>query len=330
LNKIALSGIKPTGELHIGNYLGMIKPALDLANEYQALYFIADYHALTTVRDRKTMNQLVYDVAASLLALGLDAEKIVFFRQADVPEIFELTWILACFTSKGLLNRAHAYKSVVEANQAAGKLPDADINAGLYNYPVLMAADILLYGSNFVPVGQDQRQHVEIARDIAEAVNHNYGSIFTLPEPLIQKEVMTIPGIDGRKMSKNYNNTIPIFADPKTLRKQVMRIVTDSKRPEDSKNPDTCNVFGIYRYFAAPEAVEAKRRLYLKGGLAYSDIKEELYELLENKFGGSRKAYMKLLKDRGHLDAVLIRGAAKARAIGRPVMEKLRRKIGIR
>jgi tryptophanyl-tRNA synthetase len=330
LKKIALSGLKPTGELHIGNYLGMIKPALDLADEYQALYFIADYHALTTVRDRKTLNQLVYDVAASILALGLDAEKIVFFRQADVPEIFELTWILACFTSKGLLNRAHAYKSAVEANQAAGKLPDADINAGLYNYPVLMAADILLYGSNFVPVGQDQRQHVEIARDIAEAVNHNYGSIFTLPEPLIQKEVMTIPGIDGRKMSKNYNNTIPIFADPQTLRKQVMRIVTDSKRPEDPKNPDTCNVFGIYRYFATPEAVEAKRRLYLKGGLAYSDIKEELYELLENKFGGSRKAYQRLLKDRGHLDAVLIRGAVKARAIGRPVMEKLRRKIGIR
>lgn len=330
MNKIALSGIKPTGELHIGNYLGMIKPALDLADEYQALYFIADYHALTTVRDRKTLNQLVYDVAASLLALGLDAEKIVFFRQADVPEIFELTWILACFTSKGLLNRAHAYKSAVEANQAAGRLPDADINAGLYNYPVLMAADILLYGSNFVPVGQDQRQHVEIARDIAEAVNHNYGSIFTLPEPLIQKGVMTIPGIDGRKMSKNYNNTIPIFADPKTLRKQVMRIVTDSKRPEDPKNPDTCNVFGIYRYFATPEAVEAKRCLYLKGGLAYSDIKEELYELLENKFGASRKAYLRLLKDRGHLDAVLIRGAVKARAIGRPVMEKLRHKIGIR
>lgn len=330
MNKIALSGIKPTGELHIGNYLGMIKPALDLADEYQALYFIADYHALTTVRDRKTLNHLIYDVAASLLALGLDAEKIVFFRQADIPEIFELTWILACLTSKGLLNRAHAYKSAVEANQAAGKLPDADINAGLYNYPVLMAADILLYGSNFVPVGQDQRQHVEIARDIAEAVNHNYGSIFTLPEPLIQKEVMTIPGIDGRKMSKNYNNTIPIFADSKTLRKQVMRIVTDSKRPEDPKNPDTCNVFGIYRYFAAPEAVEAKRSLYLKGGLAYSDIKEELYELLENKFGRSRKTYMGLLKDRGHLDAVLIRGAVKARAIGRPVMEKLRRKIGIR
>jgi tryptophanyl-tRNA synthetase len=330
LKKIALSGIKPTGELHIGNYLGMIKPALELADQYQALYFIADYHALTTVRDRKTLNQLVYEVAAALLALGLDTEKIVFFRQADVPEIFELTWILACFTSKGLLNRAHAYKFAVEANQAAGKLPDADINAGLYNYPVLMAADILLYGSNFVPVGQDQRQHVEIARDIAEAVNHNYGTIFTLPEPLIQEEVMTIPGIDGRKMSKNYHNTIPIFVDPKSLRKQVMRIVTDSKRPEDPKNPDACNVFGIYRYFAAPPAVEAKRRLYLNGGLAYSDIKQELYELLENKFGASRKAYMNLLKDHGHLDAVLNRGAAKARVIGRPVMEKLRSKIGIR
>jgi tryptophanyl-tRNA synthetase len=330
LKKIALSGIKPTGALHIGNYLGMIKPALDLATDYQALYFIADYHALTTVRDRKSMNRLVYGVAASLLALGLDTEKIVFFRQADVPEIFELTWILACFTAKGLLNRAHAYKAAVDANQEAGKQPDADINAGLYNYPVLMAADILLYGSHFVPVGQDQRQHVEIARDIADALNHNYGRIFTLPEPLIQEEVMTIPGIDGRKMSKNYSNTLPIFADPKTLRKQVMRIVTDSKSPEDPKDPEACNVFGIYRYFATPEAVEAKRKLYIEGGLAYSDIKQELYELLEEKFGSKREAYLKLVQDHGHLDAVLEQGAAKARAIGKPLMEKLRRKIGIR
>ena len=330
MKKIALSGIKPTGELHIGNYLGMIKPALDLAKEYQALYFIADYHALTTVRDRKTLNHLVYGVAASLLALGLDTEKIVFFRQADVPEIFELTWVLACFTAKGLLNRAHAYKAAVDANQEAGKQPDTDINAGLYNYPVLMAADILLYGSHYVPVGQDQRQHVEIARDIADALNHNYGRIFTLPEPLIQEEVMTIPGIDGRKMSKNYSNTLPIFADPKTLRKQVMRIVTDSKSPEDPKDPDACNVFGIYRYFAAPEAVEAKRKLYLKGGLAYSDIKQELYELLESKFGPKREAYLQLVQDHGHLDAILEQGAAKARAFGKPLMEKLRRKIGIR
>ena len=330
MKKIALSGIKPTGELHIGNYLGMIQPALDLADEYQALYFIADYHALTTVHDRKTLNQLVYDVAASLLALGLDTEKIIFFRQADVPEIFELTWILACFTAKGLLNRAHAYKAVFDANQEAGKQPDADINAGLYSYPVLMAADILLYGSHFVPVGQDQRQHVEIARDIADALNHNYGRIFALPEPLIQDEVMTIPGIDGRKMSKNYNNTIPIFADAKAVRKQVMRIVTDSKSPEDPKDPDACNVFGIYRYFATPQAVETKRNLYLQGGLAYSDIKQELYELLENKFGGCRETYLRLVVDHGYLDTILSQGAVKARAIGMPVMEKLRRKIGIR
>jgi tryptophanyl-tRNA synthetase len=330
LKKIALSGIKPTGELHIGNYLGMIKPALDLADEYQALYFIADYHALTTVHDRKMLNQLVYEVAAALLALGLDTEKIVFFRQADVPEIFELTWILACFTAKGMLNRAHAYKAAVDANQAAGKQPDADINAGLYNYPVLMAADILLYGSHFVPVGQDQRQHVEIARDIADALNHNYGRIFTLPEPLIQDEVMTIPGIDGRKMSKNYNNTIPIFADAKAVRKQVMRIVTDSKSPEDPKDPEACNVFGIYRYFATPQAVETKRNLYLQGGLAYSDIKQELYELLEKKFGGSRETYLRLVADHGYLDTILNQGAVKARAIGMPVMEKVRRKIGIR
>jgi tryptophanyl-tRNA synthetase len=330
LKKIALSGIKPTGELHIGNYLGMIKPALDLADEYQALYFIADYHALTTVRERKTLNQLVYDVAASLLALGLDTEKTIFFRQADIPEIFELTWILSCFTSKGLLNRAHAYKAAVDANQAAGRQPDADINAGLYNYPVLMAADILLYGSHFVPVGQDQRQHVEIARDIADTLNHNFGRIFVLPEPLIQEEVMTIPGIDGRKMSKNYHNTIPIFADSKTLRKRVMRIVTDSKRPDEPKNPDECNVFGIYRYFASPEAVETTRSLYLNGGLAYRDIKQELYELLENKYAKNRETYLNLVQDHGHLDAILNQGAEKARALAAPVMGKLQRKIGIR
>ena len=308
----------------------MIKPALDLAAEYQALYFIADYHALTTVRDRKALNQLVYDVAASLLALGLDTEKIIFFRQADVPEIFELTWILSCFTSKGLLNRAHAYKAAVDANRDAGKRPDADINAGLYNYPVLMAADILLYGSHFVPVGQDQRQHVEIARDIADTLNHNYGRIFVLPEPLIQDAVMTIPGIDGRKMSKNYSNTIPIFADSQAMRKRVMRILTDSKRPEESKNPDACNVFGIYRYFAAPDAVEAKRNLYLQGGLAYSEIKHELYELLDKKYAGSREVYLTLVEDQPRLDAILSRGAEKARVIGMRVMEKLRRKIGIK
>ena len=329
MKQIALSGIKPTGTLHIGNYLGMIKPALDLIEKYQTLYFVADYHALTTLKDKDRLNLYVYDVAATLLALGLNTEKVIFFRQSDIPEIFELTWILNCFTPKGLLNRAHAYKAAVDANLSAGRQPDSDINAGLYNYPVLMAADILLYGSHFVPVGQDQRQHVEIARDIAITLNNTCGEILTVPEPLIQEMVMTIPGIDGRKMSKNYNNTIPIFADPKALHKQVMRIVTDSKRPEDPKNPDECNVFNIFKYFASPEAIESRRNVYLKGGLAYSEMKQQLYELLNELFGGRRNTYRQLLGDKNHLDRILNQGAAKARAIAGPVLQRVRRAVGI-
>jgi len=329
VKQIALSGIKPTGTLHIGNYLGMIKPALDLIEKYQTLYFVADYHALTTLKDKDRLNLYVYDVAATLLALGLNTEKVIFFRQSDIPEIFELTWILNCFTPKGLLNRAHAYKAAVDDNLSAGRQPDADVNAGLYNYPVLMAADILLYGSHFVPVGQDQRQHVEIARDIAITLNNTCGEILTVPEPLIQELVMTIPGIDGRKMSKNYHNTIPIFADPKALRKQVMRIVTDSKRPEDPKNPDDCNVFNIFKYFASPEAIESRRNVYLKGGLAYSEMKQQLYELLNELFGGRRNTYRQLLGDKNHLDRILNQGAAKARAIAGPVLQRVRRAVGI-
>ena len=329
MKPIALSGIKPTGNLHIGNYLGMIKPAFDLIENYQTLYFVADYHALTTLKDKGTLNQYIYDVAATLLALGLDPETVIFFRQSDIPEIFEFTWILNCFTAKGLLNRAHAYKAAADENLSAGKQPDENINAGVYNYPVLMAADILLYGSHFVPVGQDQRQHVEIARDIAITVNGICGQILTVPEPLIQESVMTIPGTDGRKMSKNYNNTIPIFADSKDLRKQVMRIVTDSRPPEDPKNPDECNVFNIFKYFASPPAVELRRKAYLKGGLAYSDIKQELYELLNAFFGSRRDTYHQLLDDKDQLDGILSKGADKARAMARPVLACLRRAIGI-
>ena len=329
MKQIALSGIKPTGTLHIGNYLGMIKPAFDLVENFQTLYFVADYHALTTLKDKDTLNQYVYDVAATLLALGLDPNKVVFFRQSDIHQIFEFTWILNCFTAKGLLNRAHAYKAAVETNLNDGKQPEADVNAGLYNYPVLMAADILLYGSHFVPVGQDQRQHVEIARDIAVAVNSVCGEVLTVPEPLIQKTVMTIPGIDGRKMSKNYHNTIPIFAEPKALRKQVMRIVTDSKRPQDPKNPEECNVFNIFKNFASAETIESRRNAYLNGGLAYSEIKQELYELLNEFFGGRRDTYQQLRDDKNYLDRILNRGADKARAVAGPVLEGMRRAIGI-
>ncbi|MGD2100104.1 MAG: tryptophan--tRNA ligase [Desulfobacterales bacterium] len=330
MKQIALSGIKPTGTLHIGNYLGMIKPAFDLIEKFQTLYFVADYHALTTFKDKNTLNQNVYDVAATLLALGLDPEKVIFFRQSDIQQIYEFTWILSCFTPKGLLNRAHAYKAAVDDNLKAGKQSDADINAGLYNYPVLMAADILLYGAQWVPVGQDQRQHVEIARDIAVAVNKSCGKVLTLPQPLIQEKVMTIPGIDGRKMSKNYDNTIPIFADTKFLRKQVMRIVTDSKRPEDPKDPDACNVFRIYKYFASAEAIAARRNAYLEGGLAYSDIKQELFERLNDFFGSRRNTYRQMLADKKHLDRILNQGAEKARALAEPVIDRLRRAIGIR
>ena len=329
MKKIALSGIKPTGTLHIGNYLGMIKPAFDLIENFQTLYFIADYHALTTLKDRVNLNQYVYDVAATLLALGLDPHKVIFFRQSDIPEIYEFTWVLNCFTAKGLLNRAHAYKAVVDANIEAGKQPDADVNAGIYGYPVLMAADILLYGSHFVPVGQDQRQHVEIARDIALAVNNTCGEVLAVPEALIQETVMTIPGIDGRKMSKNYNNTIPIFSDAKALRKQVMRIVTDSSRPEDPKNPDECNVFNIFKYFAPADTIESRRNAYLSGGLAYSEIKQELYELLNEFFGGRRDTYHNLLDDKNHLDHILNEGADRARALAGPVLENVRRAVGI-
>jgi tryptophanyl-tRNA synthetase len=328
-DKIALTGIKPSGTPHVGNYLGMIRPALELARTYQALYFIADYHALTTVKDRKDLQFQTYEVAATWLALGLDPEKTIFYRQSDIPEVMELTWVLSCFTSKGLLNRAHAYKAAVDENLAAGSPPDEGINSGLYFYPVLMAADILMFGSHFVPVGADQRQHIEIARDIAIAFNNNYGEILTVPEAVIREEVMTIPGLDGRKMSKSYDNVIPIFAPSKALRKSVMRIVTDSRRPEDPKDPETDNVFAIYRYFAAEAEIERTRQRYLAGGLAYSEIKEDLFELLESRFGEARSKFEALMKDWAYLDQVLMSGAAKARTIATPMMEKVRRAVGV-
>lgn len=307
----------------------MIKPALKLVEDFQALYFIPDYHALTTIKNRETLIQLSYEVAATWLALGLDPEGAVLYRQSDIPEIFELAWILACFTSKGLLNRAHAYKTATEENVKAGRSPDSDIHADLFNYPVLMAADILIFGAHLVPVGFDQKQHVEIARDIAISFNNNYGDILTLPQPLIDKEVMTIPGLDGRKMSKSYNNTIPIFLPPEELRKRVMQIVTDSRRPEESKDPDKCNVFAIYRHFASSDMIEATRQRYLQGGLAYSEIKEELFELLDHTFRDVRQRYNALLRDQNHIDHILLQGAEKARAIAIPMIQKIRKVVGV-
>lgn len=329
--KISLTGIKPTGTPHIGNYLGMIRPALELTQDYFALYFIADYHGLTTVREGKEMRDLSYEVAATWLALGLDPEKTLLFRQSDIPELFELTWILSCFTAKGLLNRAHAYKAAADKNTEAGEDPDAGINNGLFTYPVLMAADILLYGSHVVPVGLDQKQHIEITRDIAMAFNHNYNEeIFVIPEGIIREEVMTIPGTDGRKMSKSYGNVLPIFAPAKELRKAVMRIVTDSRLPEEPKNPEECNVFNIYKYFAAPADIETMRALYLRGGFGYGEVKQQLYEELEARFSSERDSYNHFMTDRPYLDSVLLSAADKARQIGSKIMRKARKAVGVR
>jgi tryptophanyl-tRNA synthetase len=327
--KIALTGIKPTGTPHIGNYLGMIKPALELVQGYRALYFIADYHALTTERDPEKLNRQIYEVAATWLALGLDPEKVVFFRQSDIPEVFELTWILACLTAKGLLNRAHAYKAAIEDNTRQGKNTDDNINAGVFNYPVLMAADILLFGTHLVPAGQDQKQHVEIARHIASGFNSHYGEVFTIPEASIRKDVMSVPGVDGRKMSKSYRNIIPIFADEKFIRKQVMRIVTDSKPPEAPKDPESCNLFSLYRHFAPPAAVAETRMIYLKGGAKYTDIKKQLIGLLIEKFKEGRRTYDALIQDEHAIKRILKKGASAARAIAKPVLAKVRRSIGI-
>jgi len=329
MQPISLTGIKPTGNPHIGNYFGMYKPAIALTQKYLGMYFVADYHALTTLPAPQELRELVYEVAASWIALGLDPAKSIFFRQSDIPEIPEFTWILSCSTAKGLLNRAHAYKAAIDKNVETGHDPDDGINAGLFNYPVLMAADILLYNSDVVPVGLDQKQHIEITRDIAEAFNRTYGKTLKLPEGIIQEDVQSIPGIDGRKMSKSYNNTLPIFAPEKTLRKQVMRIVTDSRTPDEPKDPDACNLFNIYKFFAPAERLAEIRHKYIQGGLAYGELKQELADLILLYFKDGREKFTQLMADKGSIDAMLIEGAEKARAIAKPILAKVRKATGI-
>jgi tryptophanyl-tRNA synthetase len=330
MKKISLSGIKPTGAPHLGNYLGMIRPALELAKEYRAFYFIADAHALNQLRSPGELERLTRETAATFLALGLNPEEITFFRQSDIPEIFELAMILAASTGKGLLNRAHAYKAAVEANLAAGHDPDAGINMGLYTYPILMASDILLFGSHVVPVGEDQRQHVEIAADIAQAFNRSYGDILVIPEAVIRKEAAEIPGTDGRKMSKSYDNVIPIFSPRDQLRARIIGMVTDSRPPDQPKDPDQDNLFCIYKHFAAREETEAMRRKYLRGGFGYGEVKQALYDVLERTFAGARVQYDGYLQDRSYLDRVLIEGAERARAAAAPMLSKVRAAVGFR
>ena len=267
-----LSGIQPSGTLHIGNYFAMMKPMISMQTDNELFCFIVNYHAMTTLTDGKVLRQNTVDAAMDFLALGLDPDRAHFWVQSDVPEVAELTWILSCHTSLGLLERSHSYKDKL----ARGITP----NTGLFTYPVLMAADILLYNAQIIPVGKDQKQHVEITRDIAIRFNNAYGDIFTIPEPSIQEDIAVIPGTDGQKMSKSYDNTINIFEDEKSLKKKVMKIVTDSTPVEDPKNPDTCTIFALYRLFADKDRIENLRDRYASGGTGYGEVKKELLGLI--------------------------------------------------
>lgn len=323
MSKRALTGVKPTGILHIGNYLGSIKPAFELADSgYESFYFIANYHALTTLNKKQDMEELSYMHTAAWLAFGAEEKGITLYLQSDIPEIFELTWILSCFTTKGLLERAHAYKDAV----AKG---DKVINHGLFSYPVLMAADIIAFDADYVPVGKDQKQHVEIARDIAGAFNTVYGPVLKQPQPLIKEDVMTVPGLDGQKMSKSYNNIIPVFAEPEEIRKLTARIKTDSSRVEDPKDPDKCIIYNVYKLFATKQETESLRKRYLEGGMSWKEAKDLLAEVLIAHFEVPRLKYKEILKDRSLIRSVLLRNAQKARSVCGPVLDRTRKAIGI-
>jgi tryptophanyl-tRNA synthetase len=328
--KVILTGIKPTGVPHIGNYFGAIKPALELAHDYEARYFIADYHALNSMRNPEELKELTYEIAAVWLACGLDPEKVMIYKQSSIPEIFELTTILMAFTPKGLMNRAHAYKAVVQDNNENKKDPDEGVNMGLFTYPALMAADILMFDTNIVPVGRDQKQHIEMAIDIAQSINHNYkAEILTLPEPMINEATEVVTGMDGRKMSKSYNNTIPMFLPSKKLRKQLMKIVTNSQSIEEPKDPDSCNVFTLYKLFGTEEQQQALRTRYTEGGMGWGHAKEELFEVMDAFIDPMRKKYDELIQDKSYIDKVLQKGAERAREISSAKIKDLRKAIGI-
>ncbi|HEY4178249.1 MAG TPA: tryptophan--tRNA ligase [Kofleriaceae bacterium] len=327
-----LTGIKPTGTPHVGNLLGAIRPALRLADGMNdALYFIADYHALITIHDKKQLSHLTLDVAATWLAMGLDPTKVTFYRQTDVPEITELTWILTCFTSKGWMNKAHAYKALLDKNREAGVDDlDAGIGMGVYSYPVLMAADILAFDIDWVPVGKDQVQHIEIARDIAQRLNHTVGAeVLRLPQAKLEENSAIVPGVDGRKMSKSYDNTIPLFGTSKELKKTVNRIVTDSRPPEEPKDPETSTIFQIYRAIASPAECEALAGRF-RSGIGWGDAKGALFERLEAELAPTRERYADLMAHPERVDALLLEGAARARATAKKVLDRVRQSLGIR
>lgn len=319
--KRVLSGIQPSGTLHIGNYFGMMKRMIEFQESSQLFCFIVNYHAMTTLQEGKELSGNTIAAAMDFLALGLDPEKTFFWVQGDVPEVTELAWILSCHTSLGLLERSHSYKDKV----SKGITP----NTGLYTYPILMAADILMFNSEIIPVGKDQKQHVEITRDIAIKFNNMYGEIFTIPEPLIEDEIAVIPGVDGQKMSKSYGNTINIFEDEKTLKKKVMSIITDSIPVEEPKDPEKCNVFSLYKLFADESAVSLMREKYLKGGTGYGDVKKELFSLMWEFFRPYREKRDMLSRDPAEVRNIMKKGASKTREVADSNMQKIRNAVGL-
>jgi tryptophanyl-tRNA synthetase len=330
--KTVLTGITTSGTPHIGNYLGAIKPAIELSqgDTYNNFYFLADYHALIKCHDPDRVAQSTREIAATWLALGLDTDKATFYRQTDVPEITELTWILTCMCSKGLMNRAHAYKASVDANREAGNADlDDGVTMGLFSYPILMAADILMFNADLIPVGKDQIQHIEMARDVAGRFNHTYKKLFTEPQAVVDEETQLIPGLDGRKMSKSYDNTIPLFCGSDELYKLIKQVKTDTKAPGEPKDADTSTIFQLYNCFANEQEAASMRQQF-ENGIGWGDAKKELFEFLDSKLAAPRVRYNELMNDLGAVEEVLLKGADKARAVASPLMDQVRIASGIR
>ncbi len=327
-----LTGITTSGTPHLGNYVGAIRPTVRASRlaGVESFYFLADYHALIkTGGDPARVQRSTLEIAATWLACGLDPEKVTFYRQSDIPEIPELTWMLTCVTGKGLLNRAHAYKAAVDKNNEAGTEPDDGVSAGLFMYPVLMAADILMFNAHQVPVGRDQIQHIEMARDMASSFNHLYGEHFTLPEAAIEEHVATLPGLDGRKMSKSYDNTIPLFVPREQLKKLIMGIVTDSRAPGEPKSTEGSALFQLYQAFASAEETAAMAQAFADG-IAWGEAKQRLFERLDQEIAPMRAVYDELIQDPARIEKALKMGAAKARAIATPFTQRLRHAVGLR
>jgi tryptophanyl-tRNA synthetase len=326
-----LTGITPSGTPHLGNYVGSIRHSVrqSVAPGVESFFFLADYHALIKVQEPALIQRSTLEIAASWLACGLDPERVTFYRQSDVVEIPELTWFLTCVTGKGVLNRAHAYKAQLDKNIAKGEDPDADVTAGLFMYPVLMGADILMFNAHKVPVGRDQVQHIEMARDMAQRFNHQYGEHFTLPEAEIDDAVATLPGLDGRKMSKSYGNTIAMFAPRAQLQKQIASIVTDSRAPGEPKDTEGSALFQIYQAFATAEETEALRKAYAEG-IGWGDAKQMLFERIDLEVAPLRARYEALMNDPAEIERILLIGAEKARKLARPFMAELRHAVGLR